>query len=480
LGPVTRESIPRFDLYAELEVSRLASVEVIDAAYRTLAKRHHPDVARGYDADRIKRLNLAHDWLTDPVRRRRYDNATRSEHPPASSPKAPTIPPDGIDPRGRTGSGKEFGKAFGINTAEVRQFLADLRSLDDGRAAEVRAGKAATDATAYAAAQHVAFTSGRAQRQAAWLLAREAASVIAKGKLHESPLGAEVSGVVADIAGAIAIRDLIPATDFDVLLQPWTWLPDQVAAPAPILAAQPSSARVTVAPGVTFGVTFGRTGRSLLSSPPAVMAIVAVIALVGTALALTPPKRESAVAGFTDAPTATAPPVLSGAASPSVTGAAASPAPAASDVIAGPSVAPTPFAAASAAPGPTPRATLLPSPTPPPTLTPTLTPAPTTVPTAAPTPVPTPVPTPPPTPAPTPVPTPTLAPTPSPPVFCPVVSLITVNTSNAQLTWSTAGFTGTVLFVTPIPPHYKIAWQSLVVGDIVPCTSDITVAQTAP
>ena len=53
--PVTRGPIPRFDLYEELEVSRLASVEVIVAAYRSLVKRHHPDVARSKDLERIDR-----------------------------------------------------------------------------------------------------------------------------------------------------------------------------------------------------------------------------------------------------------------------------------------------------------------------------------------------------------------------------------------------------------------------------------------
>jgi len=46
---VTRDSIPRDDLYGELEVSRQASVAAIEAAYRRLVKQHHPDVARSDD-----------------------------------------------------------------------------------------------------------------------------------------------------------------------------------------------------------------------------------------------------------------------------------------------------------------------------------------------------------------------------------------------------------------------------------------------
>jgi hypothetical protein len=64
--------------------------------------------------------------------------------------------------------------------------------------------------------------------------------------------------------------------------------------------------------------------------------------------------------------------------------------------------------------------------------------------------------------------------------MCTVVNLVGVNSSNAQLTWSTAGFTGSVIFSPVIPPQYKIEWQSLAVGTDVLCTSDITVQQFAP
>ncbi len=69
------EPVPEFDLYAELEVSERASVETIEAAWRSLAKRNHPDVApdTGTGALRMARLNVARDWLTDPELRSRYD-----------------------------------------------------------------------------------------------------------------------------------------------------------------------------------------------------------------------------------------------------------------------------------------------------------------------------------------------------------------------------------------------------------------------
>ena len=72
------EHVPDFDLYAELEVAPTASAATIDAAWRSLVKRYHPDAARTTPAAeptdaRIRRLNIAHGWLTDPDRRERYD-----------------------------------------------------------------------------------------------------------------------------------------------------------------------------------------------------------------------------------------------------------------------------------------------------------------------------------------------------------------------------------------------------------------------
>src|SRR3954469_5222796 len=67
--------LPVDDLYARLEVPLDASSETIEVAWRALLKRHHPDVAGGTpDADdRAKRINVAHDWLSDPELRARYD-----------------------------------------------------------------------------------------------------------------------------------------------------------------------------------------------------------------------------------------------------------------------------------------------------------------------------------------------------------------------------------------------------------------------
>lgn len=68
-----RPPIPPDDLYARLGVPHDASPEAIDLAWRGLLRRHHPDVAGEDGLELAKRINVAHDWLSDPDLRRRYD-----------------------------------------------------------------------------------------------------------------------------------------------------------------------------------------------------------------------------------------------------------------------------------------------------------------------------------------------------------------------------------------------------------------------
>src|SRR5687767_11158053 len=70
-------TVPSLDLYRELEVDPAATPETIEASWRSLVKRHHPDIApdRAAAIEKIKRLNLAHDWLSDRALRSTYDLA---------------------------------------------------------------------------------------------------------------------------------------------------------------------------------------------------------------------------------------------------------------------------------------------------------------------------------------------------------------------------------------------------------------------
>ena len=82
------------DYYAILQVHPRAEPEVIEAAYRRLSRKYHPDVAGQADAgQRMRDLNEAFEVLSDPARRRAYDRQWSVGGRPASAP-APAGFPD--------------------------------------------------------------------------------------------------------------------------------------------------------------------------------------------------------------------------------------------------------------------------------------------------------------------------------------------------------------------------------------------------
>jgi hypothetical protein len=68
------------DYYRILQVDPQAEEEVIEAAYRRLARKYHPDVYAGPDAaERMRELNLAYSVLRDSIKRQEYDAAREQE-----------------------------------------------------------------------------------------------------------------------------------------------------------------------------------------------------------------------------------------------------------------------------------------------------------------------------------------------------------------------------------------------------------------
>ncbi len=63
------------DYYAVLGVPRGANQEEIHKAFRKLARKYHPDVAKDkkHAEEKFKEINEAHEVLSDPEKRRRYD-----------------------------------------------------------------------------------------------------------------------------------------------------------------------------------------------------------------------------------------------------------------------------------------------------------------------------------------------------------------------------------------------------------------------
>src|SRR4051812_20652672 len=88
---MTRRDEPLVDWYAYLDVAPDASAAEIAAAYRRLARALHPDSAPANDADveRLQAVVEAHGILSDPDRRRAYDDARRGRPAQRARERAP-------------------------------------------------------------------------------------------------------------------------------------------------------------------------------------------------------------------------------------------------------------------------------------------------------------------------------------------------------------------------------------------------------
>ena len=59
-------------LYDDLELPKTCTSEEIKQKYRILAQLHHPD--KGGDVEKFKRMKLAYEMLSDPIKREHYDS----------------------------------------------------------------------------------------------------------------------------------------------------------------------------------------------------------------------------------------------------------------------------------------------------------------------------------------------------------------------------------------------------------------------
>jgi curved DNA-binding protein CbpA len=112
------------DPYKVLQVDSEAEDEVIQAAYRRLAQKYHPDVATGPGAEeRMAGINAAWEVLSDPTRRAAHDLArrlaARNAERAGPAPARPAAHEAGSQPPGSSGwsgSGSRSGPPGGGRT----------------------------------------------------------------------------------------------------------------------------------------------------------------------------------------------------------------------------------------------------------------------------------------------------------------------------------------------------------------------------
>lgn len=111
------------DHYSTLQVTRDASPAVIHAAYRALARQHHPDHG-GTDAD-MQLINEAYSVLNDPAKRRAYDHTLfiHRQEPPqkqeASRPRSRETSSSSAPPSGEAGQPSRGERVF-LSGAAIR------------------------------------------------------------------------------------------------------------------------------------------------------------------------------------------------------------------------------------------------------------------------------------------------------------------------------------------------------------------------
>ncbi|MGC8633520.1 MAG: J domain-containing protein [Candidatus Limnocylindrales bacterium] len=117
------------DHYAVLQVDPRADGDVIQAAYRTLARKYHPDVPGG-SHERMLAINDAWTVLRNPDTRAEYD---RTRGRGAEAPPAPARPPEAWErsaaatpPGTPSGSVLDFGRYAGWSLGQIARHDPDF------------------------------------------------------------------------------------------------------------------------------------------------------------------------------------------------------------------------------------------------------------------------------------------------------------------------------------------------------------------
>src|SRR4051794_32639367 len=105
------------DYYETLAVSKTASEDEIKSAFRKLARKHHPDVAKDKKSaeEKFKQINEAYEVLSDPEKRKKYDQLGADWNQPGGG----FQPPPGWGAGGQPGGGYQRWSTGGGNGGGV-------------------------------------------------------------------------------------------------------------------------------------------------------------------------------------------------------------------------------------------------------------------------------------------------------------------------------------------------------------------------
>jgi hypothetical protein len=120
--------------YDVLGVGRSADAASIHAAYRQLAKLHHPDVAKGTKeeaAERFRKIQEAYEVLSGAQRRAKYDAQPDATEPPASEagpfPWPPREPP--WNPQPQTATSPPSRRRYVVRSAVAALAVLDILAI---------------------------------------------------------------------------------------------------------------------------------------------------------------------------------------------------------------------------------------------------------------------------------------------------------------------------------------------------------------